>query len=132
MREGRVSGPGESEPGLGRGRSKSESDAGGAAGLSVDVVDHDGGVTLRLGGEIDLGNVARVRARLLELSHGEAGTVRVDLADVTFLDSTAIGVLIQARKRFTAEGTSFHLVAASDRVRRTFEVAGVGKYLDGS
>lgn len=132
MRDGRVTDPGESELGLGQTRSASDSDAGAAGVLSVDVVHQDGGVTLALAGEIDLGNVAGLRARLLDLSQGEAGTVRVDLGGVTFLDSTAIGVLVQARKRFAAEGIPFHLITASERVRRTFEVAGVAEYLDGS
>ena len=132
MREGRVSDPGESELGLGQTRSASETDAEDAGALSVDVVHQADGVTLVLAGEIDLGNVAGLRARLLDLSHGEAGRVWIDLGGVTFLDSTAIGVLIQARKRFAVEGIPFHLITASERVRRTFEVAGVAEYLDGS
>lgn len=97
--------------------------------MSVSYADGGGGVTLALQGEIDFGNVAQVRSKLLELIRAGSDDVTVDLAGVTFLDSTTIGVLIQAKKRLAHRGGQFALVNPQPRVTRVFEVAGLIEYL---
>jgi anti-sigma B factor antagonist len=85
---------------------------------------------VRLVGEIDLYTAAEVGSALHEVagSEPEPERVVVDLAEVEFVDSTALGTLIEARKRL---GNGRLLLAAPGRdVRRALEVAGLLEHFD--
>ncbi len=114
------------------------SSAPGESDLRVDVQDAltmetsesgDGAVTLAIQGEIDFGNVGALRARLSELIRSGSGPLTIDLADVDFVDSTTIGVLIQAKKRLTQSERDFRIAQPKPGVRRTIELAGLVDYL---
>jgi anti-anti-sigma factor len=51
------------------------------------------------------------------------------MGGVSFLDSTALGVLIQGKKRLEDSGHQLLLTGTAARVRRTLEVAGLTDYL---
>jgi anti-anti-sigma factor len=89
----------------------------------------NGSVTLTLEGEIDFGNVAQLRAELAQVIRSNAGNLTVDLAGVSFLDSTTIGVLIQAKKRLAQRESELIIIRPQPRVRRIFEMAGLMDYL---
>jgi anti-anti-sigma factor len=91
--------------------------------------DGDGAVTLAIQGEIDFGNVAALRARLSELIRSGTGPLTIDLAEVDFVDSTTIGVLIQAKKRLAQSERDLRIAQPKPGVRRVFELAGLVDYL---
>jgi anti-sigma B factor antagonist len=53
----------------------------------------------------------------------------VDLSDVTFMDSTGIGVLLNAMTHFSARHGELVLVCPSQMILRPFELAGVAEHL---
>ena len=53
------------------------------------------------------------------------GTVVVDLLKVTFIDSTALGVLIGGLKRSQSAGGVFRIVVAEPRILKIFEITGL-------
>jgi anti-sigma B factor antagonist len=91
--------------------------------------DVDGAVTLTIQGEIDFGNVAALRARLAELIGQGTDHLTIDLGDVVFVDSTTIGVLIQAKKRLAQSNRELRISRPTPGVRRVFELAGLVDYL---
>ena len=56
-----------------------------------------GAVVVHLVGELDLYNAPEVRTVLLELASEQPERLVIDLSEVDFVDSTALGVLIEAR-----------------------------------
>jgi anti-sigma B factor antagonist len=92
--------------------------------LSTSEENHDAPV-VTIGGELEYGTAGPLRSILLELSRREPQVLVLDMADVDFLDSTGISLLIQAKQRFDAQGARFVLRAPPDRVTRVLEVAGV-------
>ena len=60
---------------------------------------HDSLGLVELSGEVDLYTAPRFKADLLELVESGVDTVVVDLSRVTFIDSTALGVIIGGVKR---------------------------------
>ena len=52
----------------------------------------------------------------------------VDLSDVTFIDSTGLGVLVEARSKL-ADRKSFLLSAPQPETRRALEISGLAKHM---
>jgi anti-sigma B factor antagonist len=80
---------------------------------------------VEIGGEIDLHSAPQLRAALLKAGEGEAPRLVVDLSEVTFIDSTGIGVLVGALKRARESGGDVHFCGVQARVRRVFEITGL-------
>jgi anti-sigma B factor antagonist len=99
-----------------------------AATLTVRVEDASGGASIvALAGELDLSTIGRMESPLLEQTLQRTG-VLVDLTKLTFIDSSGIGILIQASRG--ANGTPFNLlIGPGSQVARVFEVAGVAEAL---
>jgi anti-anti-sigma factor len=105
-------------------------DAGASAGResAVTGVDRrDEAVVLSLAGELDLYNAEEVRAALFDACAGEPGVLVVDLEQVRFIDSTALGVLIEARSRMS-DRSGFRLAAPGLETRRALEVSGLDRH----
>ncbi len=52
-------------------------------------------------------------------------TVQIDMSAVSFVDSAGIETLLRIQRRQRETGGDMHVVRASDRVLRTFELAGL-------
>jgi anti-sigma B factor antagonist len=83
----------------------------------------------RLTGEIDFTSSGPVQSTLLGMVLPGGGTVLADLTGVTFLDSSGIGVLVQAH-RTAQERDNRLLVVASPPVRKLLRLTGLDTVLD--
>ncbi|MEV0724290.1 STAS domain-containing protein [Micromonospora purpureochromogenes] len=84
----------------------------------------EGRTLVSLSGEIDLSGIERLR-EVLRDPGSRTGVVEVDLARVTFIDSSVIGVLIKARSDAAAAGGCLRVVNPTGHVRRVLHVTGV-------
>ncbi len=93
-------------------------------GISVDTA--SGTVTVSVVGELDVATAPGLRS-CLETTIGQhaPAPVIVDLLGVTFIDSTALGVLIASLKQSQATGGELRLVIAEPRIRKVFEITGL-------
>ena len=88
----------------------------------------EGAVIVRLVGELDLYNAPEVRSALLEVCAEDPERLVVDLGDVDFVDSTALGVLIEARTKLTNR-RSFLLAAPGLETHRALQISGLDQHL---
>ena len=88
---------------------------------------NDGYVVVSLAGELDLYNAHEVREALLECCAEAPDRLVIDLSAVKFIDSTALGVLIEARTRL-ANRRSFLLAAPGLETRRALEISGLDRH----
>jgi anti-sigma B factor antagonist len=100
------------------------------AGGAFDVTSSAEGntVTLTLVGELDLASAPRLRDAFAEAVQHKPETVRVDLAGLTFLDSSGISVLVQAQQDLQERSSSFVLHRVGDRTARVLEIAGLDNF----
>jgi anti-sigma B factor antagonist len=87
----------------------------------------NGAVVVSLAGELDLYNANEVRDALLAACAEKPERLVVDLAGVTFIDSTALGVLIEARTRLPNRG-GFLLAAPGLQTKRALEISGLDRH----
>ena len=107
---------------------ESMSDADGLHEAPVrEVMENGTAVVVRLAGELDLYNADAVREALLAAVERAPQRLVVDLEAVRFIDSTALGVLIEARSKVTDRG-SFVLAAPGLETRRALEVSGLDRH----
>lgn len=73
-------------------------------------------------GEVDFTGAGRLRALILDLARRRANPLVLDLSGATFLDSTGISLMVQARRRLLDDGAELVLRAPSTRVMRLLQV----------
>ncbi|MBA3476736.1 MAG: STAS domain-containing protein [Actinobacteria bacterium] len=88
----------------------------------------NGGVVIRLVGELDLYNAPEVRNALLDVCAERPERLVVDLSKVRFVDSTALGVLIEARTRLENR-QSFLLASPGPETQRALTISGLNQHL---
>jgi anti-sigma B factor antagonist len=94
----------------------------------VRSVERQGGAcVVRLAGELDLYNADDVRRALFDACSDHPERLVVDLDKVEFMDSTALGVLIEARTRLKNR-RAFLLAAPGLETRRALEISGLDRY----
>ena len=88
----------------------------------------DGAVVVHLVGELYLYNAPELRTALLEVCAEEPERLVIDLGRVDFVDSTALGVLIEARTKL-ANRRSFLLAAPGRETHRALRISGLDQHL---
>jgi anti-sigma B factor antagonist len=80
---------------------------------------------LEVEGELDLYTAPRLRSSIGELVSSGASELIIDFSETTFVDSTALHVLLDGRKKVTSVGGDLVIVCPNSHLRRIFEVTGV-------
>jgi len=99
------------------------------AGSIITTAQDDWRASIELHGEFDAANADELRSVLD--AHLDAGrrVLRIDTQGVSFLDSSAIGVIVRAHGRCTAEHGSLILTGVQARTARLFEITGLDRML---
>lgn len=93
--------------------------------LSIDTSkDADRAVVSAIG-EIDVSNASALRDALDQALADGAKVVACDLAQVPYIDSTGIGVLVGAAHRCKEAGSELDVLHPQKNVERVFELLGV-------
>jgi anti-sigma B factor antagonist len=82
---------------------------------------------LILGGEVDIFTAPQFKERMVELLDSGVRRLVVDLSEVTFIDSTALGVLIGGVRRVHGAGGAMTIVVATRPVERVLSVTGLDR-----
>jgi anti-sigma B factor antagonist len=86
---------------------------------------HTAVVTLE--GEVDIYSAPRFKEALLKSIDDGARNIVVDLGSVTFIDSTALGVLVSGAKRVRPQNGTLDIVCRDDNIIRIFEITGLDR-----
>ena len=80
---------------------------------------------ITVGGECDMNAAPSLSVAVEAAFQRGASTIVVDLNETTFIDSTAIGILLAARERLLRSGGDFEVVCNVPAVTRVLEIVGV-------
>jgi anti-sigma B factor antagonist len=92
--------------------------------LTQESLDDDRHV-VAVAGEIDLFTAPELKATLAEVAESGRSRIVVDLTKTTFLDSTALGVLIGAVKRLRSRDGVLTIANVDQNIAKTFEITGL-------
>ena len=79
-------------------------------------------------GEIDIASAPELRAVIADLLDQGRHRLIVDLEQVDFIDSTGLGVLLEAHRRTTGSG-ALKIVCHTPLCRRLFQISGLDTVL---
>lgn len=99
------------------------------AELTVAVYESDAVTVVELAGELDVTTTGTLREALAAIDLAGGLVVRMDLTSLSFLDTSGIGVVVNACRRIRASGGTFWATCKTGIVRRTLEVSGLVEYL---
>lgn len=80
-----------------------------------------------LEGEVDIYSAPQFKEALLSGIDDGATIIVVDLAAVTFIDSTALGVLVSGAKRVRPINGRLDIVCTDENITRIFEITGLDR-----
>lgn len=98
-------------------------------GLELDITYDERRAVLAVVGDVDVYSVPALRGELLALAAAGHHLIALDLAGLTFLDSSGLGVLVGTMKRALAGGGGLALYAAPEHVLRVLRITGLAKVL---
>lgn len=98
--------------------------------LTVDVTNKESTVIVSLAGEIDAYTAPKLKEAILPLTKEENQLVEVNLEQVSYMDSTGLGVFISALKSTKEYNSQLKLVQLQDRVSRLFKITGLTDVID--
>ncbi len=97
--------------------------------MNIQSVTSEGKTLVRVSGEVDVSNADELRGAVGEALESDCPCVEVDLGEVSYIDSTGIGVLVGAA-RHAAEASRQFLVSHPQRnVARVLSLLGVSDEL---
>ena len=99
-----------------------------AFGFSVAHTDGCARVTVR--GEIDIASSDQLRSALLGLADQGVRELTVDVADLSFIDSTGLGALIRVLKHYRANGGDLKLANPTKPVAKVLEITSLDKLFE--
>ena len=82
---------------------------------------------IALEGEGDIYSAPQFKEALLAGIEDGATTIIVDLGRVTFIDSTALGVLVSGAKRVRPKNGRLDIVCTDENITRIFEITGLDR-----
>jgi anti-anti-sigma factor len=87
-------------------------------------------VTARLSGEFDMSATFTIEPALdRALAEPGVRALTVDLSDLSFIDSTGIGILLRLEAEARTRGMELSIVPAPADVHRVFQIAGLADAL---
>lgn len=92
----------------------------------VACYEREGTQVVRLAGEIDL-YAETALSEALEQAASRGEVIVVDLTDVAFFDSTALALVLEARRRVRGRGGDLVLVVDGLEATRVFTISGLDR-----
>ncbi len=90
----------------------------------------DNAYLLALAGDFDLHACPEFERRVLEALGRGASELLIDLTEVSFIDSTTIGILMRTRKRLAPLGGRVLVVTADRNILRLFEITALDRMFE--
>lgn len=97
--------------------------------LKVNLRDEGNVAFVGVVGELELDTHTGLREMLIRLAAARRPAIVVNLAEVSYIDSTGMGVLIGGEKRANEYGGKFAVVCANEKTLRLFRMTGLDRAL---
>ena len=84
---------------------------------------------ITVSGEVDLATSPQLDTAVIAAIDSGNSSVVIDLTDVTFMDSSGLGVIVRALKRCREAENELDLVITNERVLKVFGITGLDQVI---
>ncbi|WP_047981051.1 anti-sigma factor antagonist [Ornithinibacillus contaminans] len=98
--------------------------------LRIRIDEENNKSVVHLTGEIDVYTAPLLKDALLPLTKQQGNVLEVNLEHVNYMDSTGLGVFVNALKSTKENDCVLRLVNLQDRVLRLFQITGLHEIMD--
>ncbi|HVW30962.1 MAG TPA: STAS domain-containing protein [Acidimicrobiia bacterium] len=100
--------------------------------FGVDIADSAGDVVITVRGELDVLTAPFLWEQIEPVLAGVTGQLVFDFAELGFIDSMGLGVVVRATSRLKGETPARHVVVRhlNAHARKVFEITGLDRVLD--
>ncbi|MEK4027070.1 MULTISPECIES: anti-sigma factor antagonist [Bacillaceae] len=98
--------------------------------ITIDVKETEQQITVRITGEIDAYTAPKLRETVFPYTEKEKANIVIDLSEVSYMDSTGLGVFVGLFKSLNANGGTLQLIGLSERLRRLFDITGLADIMN--
>ena len=97
--------------------------------IAITTSEGVGATRVACAGEVDVSNASELRDALNQALEGAPQTLEVDLSEVSYIDSTGIGVLVGVAHHAKDESVAFKVLRPQRNVDRIMSILGVDSEL---
>ena len=98
--------------------------------MELEILKKDGTSILKITGDVDLYSSPQVRKQVLSLISKKNKNLLVDLAEVTYMDSSGVATLVEALQLTKKSGGKLKLFSLGTTVKDVFELSRLDKVFD--
>lgn len=98
--------------------------------LTIDLNENDKVIDVKVNGEIDAYTAPKLKDALASTAEEQDVVMNVDLSEVSYMDSTGLGVFVGLFKTIKANGGQLYLNGLSERLKRLFDITGLGDIMN--
>ncbi|GIN93465.1 anti-sigma factor antagonist [Siminovitchia terrae] len=98
--------------------------------VSIEIKEKDNIFYVQLTGEIDAYTAPRVKEKLMEAAKGDSVKLNIDLSNVSYMDSTGLGVFVGVFKQLRANNGYMELTGMTERLQRLFDITGLADVMN--
>ncbi|MBM7705027.1 anti-sigma factor antagonist [Metabacillus iocasae] len=98
--------------------------------LTIDVKENGQEYQITLAGEIDAYTAPNLKEKFIEIAEVKNAYITVDLTNVSYMDSTGLGVFIALLKAIKKTEGTLKFVGVSERLKRLFDITGLTDILN--
>lgn len=80
---------------------------------------------IAMSGELDVYTAPELQEVLNPIRQDGSHHVKIDLSDVSYIDSTGLGIFVGTLKDLNKHGKELRVTGVSDRILRLFEITGL-------
>jgi anti-sigma B factor antagonist len=95
----------------------------------IEVSEQGATLILRIGGELDAAS-CKVIEPTISTAIATAGSVIIDLSELTFCDSSGVGLFIATHTKAESDGTTLAIRNVRPPVRRIFEITNLDAVIE--
>ncbi|MGO0062497.1 STAS domain-containing protein [Brevibacillus fluminis] len=95
--------------------------------MNYQITATNGNVDVQLKGEIYVEESALIREEMLQYIQDGHKNLRIDMSNVTFIDSSGLGVLVAIQKRAIQNGGAVTIIGLKGSVLELFELTRLNK-----
>ena len=99
------------------------------SGFTTRVVVGPEGCVIYVSGELDIATASKLTTAAETAISSQSRAVRIDLAEVDFMDSTGLSAILQARDHAVDRGLPFYVSRPRPTPARVFELTGMAEIL---